>query len=144
MPSPVTILAAPSFDAAIQTRRDRPCPDLQPEFRERQSHLAAVDAQFLRRGERKIRRRIEQPHELVILVIIHALQRQRPRAGNHHQREARINLLCLVIDPGEDLPDLIGRDEGAFLDRLARPFCLRLRRAVGRAFRLARAGRHTV
>ena len=60
----------------------------------------------------------------------------RPRAGNNSERQTRISLVLAVIDACEHLADFIGCYQGTFLDRLARPLRARLRRAVGRPFRI--------
>ena len=85
---------------------------MQPERRQRKTERPPLDRQFLRRGVRIIRVRIEQPHELEILVVIDAAQRHGPRPGNHHKRQPRIGGTRPVIDAREDLADLIGRDRG--------------------------------
>ena len=65
--------------------------------------------------------RVEKTEELVVLEIIHAPQRYRPRPRNNDKRQPRIGLMRPVVDAGKHLPYLIGGNKGALLDGFARP-----------------------
>ena len=100
---------------------DGPRADPQAEFLKGNAHLARPHRQRLRRAEGVIGMRLKQVDELIILVVVNAPQGDRPRPGNHHERQAGIGLMPRIIDAREELADFIGGNEGALLDGFARP-----------------------
>src|ERR1035441_3453342 len=91
-----------------------------------------------------IRMRIEQPHELEILEIVHPPQGHRTRPRDHRQRQAGIGGMRPVVDAGKNLSYLIGGNKGALVDRLALPRGAGFRAAARRSVRFACAGPRSI